>query len=210
MNPGVIIYEDNASLRNSISGLIELSEKFFLLGQFSDARDADSQVRLYKPDVILMDIDMPGITGIEAVRKIRAFNKDTAILMLTVFEDSQHVYDAICAGASGYLLKKDISEKLVVAIREVLEGGAPMSPGIAKKVIQQLQNFPREENKYQLTRQEKNILSSLSEGNSFKIIAAEFHVTVNTVRSHIRNIYEKLQVQSQIEAVSKALKEKLI
>jgi DNA-binding NarL/FixJ family response regulator len=210
MNPGIIIYEDNASLRESIAGLIGLSEKFTLLGQFKDAMDVERLVKEYKPDVILMDIDMPGTTGIEAVKEIRRFNKEVAVIMLTVFQDSEHVYDAICAGASGYLLKKHISEKLNTAIGEVLEGGAPMSPGIAKMVIRQLQNFPDEENKYNLTRREKDILGSLSKGNSFKLIAAELHVSLNTVRTHIKNIYEKLQVQSQIEAVTKAAKEKLV
>jgi DNA-binding NarL/FixJ family response regulator len=210
MRPGILIYEDNGSLRESIAGLITISEKYELLGHFNNAQDAARQVREYAPDAVLMDIDMPGITGIDAVKQIRQFNKDVAIIMLTVFEDSQHVYDAICAGASGYLLKKHISEKLATAIQEVLEGGAPMSPGIAKMVIQQLQNFPAEENKYNLTRREKDILGSLSKGNSFKLIAAEFNVSLNTVRTHIKNIYEKLQVQSQIEAVSKAAKEKLV
>ncbi|MES2777575.1 MAG: response regulator transcription factor [Bacteroidota bacterium] len=210
MKAGILVYEDNTSLRESISGLISLSENFSLLEQFSDAQAVERQVKFHRPDVILMDIDMPGTNGIEAVKQIRRFNRDVAIIMLTVFQDSQHVYDAICAGASGYLLKKHISEKLTSAILEVLEGGAPMSPGIAKMVIQHLQNFSPEANKYNLTAREKDILTSLSKGNSFKLIAAELIISIDTVRTHIKNIYEKLQVHSQIEAVSKAVSERLV
>jgi DNA-binding NarL/FixJ family response regulator len=210
MQPGILIYEDDSSLRESLSGMIALSDHFALKGCYSDAHNVETQVRQCMPDVILMDIDMPGTNGIEAVKKIRKFNRETAIIMLTVFDDSRHVYEAICAGASGYLLKKHISDKLMNAIQEVLDGGAPMSPGIARLVIQQMQQMPAESNRYNLTAREKDILTSLSKGNSFKLIAAEYDISIDTVRTHMKKIYEKLQVHSQTEAVSKAITERLV
>lgn len=209
--PGVLIYEDNNNLRESLCSLVTFCDKFLLLGDYPDVLQAEVQVRDIKPDIIIMDIDMPGINGIEAVKKIRTFNRDVAIIMLTVFDDSTHVYDAICAGASGYLLKKHISDKLINSICEVLDGGAPMSPGIAKLVIQNMQQLPpADQNKYKLTPKEKEVLSSLSKGNSFKLIAAEQDISIDTVRTHIKKIYEKLQVHSQTEAVSKAVNERLV
>jgi DNA-binding NarL/FixJ family response regulator len=130
--------------------------------------------------------------------------------MLTVFDDNRHVYDAICAGASGYLLKKHISHKLLIAIQEVLDGGAPMSPGIARLVIQHMQLLPVNSDRYNLTPREKDILTSLSKGNSFKLIAIDCDISIDTVRTHIKKIYEKLQVHSQTEAVSKAVTERLV
>jgi DNA-binding NarL/FixJ family response regulator len=130
--------------------------------------------------------------------------------MLTVFDDNQHVFDAICAGASGYLLKKHISTKLFDAIDEVQSGGAPMSPSVARMVISAMHQKPAQENTYQLTSREKEILTSLSKGNSYKLIASQFEISIDTVRTHIKKIYEKLHVHSQTEAVSKAINEKLV
>jgi DNA-binding NarL/FixJ family response regulator len=211
METGIIIYEDNGSLRESLANLVTFSKDLLLLGQWPNVQNVEEQVKEFMPDVILMDIDMPGINGIEAVKKIRIFNRQVNIIMLTVFDDNRHVYEAICAGASGYLLKKNISDKLTDAITEVRNGGAPMSPGIAKMVIGHLQQLPQlQDNKYELTPREKEILSSLSKGNSYKLIAAAFNISIDTVRTHIKNIYEKLQVHTQTEAVSKAVNEKLV
>jgi DNA-binding NarL/FixJ family response regulator len=160
------------------------------------------------PDIVLMDIDMPGRTGIEAVKRIRAMGIRMPVLMLTVFDDTEHVFDAICAGASGYLLKKQLSVKLFDAMDEVLNGGAPMSPSIAHMVITSMQKPATDP--YHLTAREKEILSSLAQGNSYKLMAAAHAISVDTVRAHIKKIYEKLQVHSQTEAVSKALKERLV
>jgi DNA-binding NarL/FixJ family response regulator len=206
----VLLYEDNQQLRESVGALICLSEDFALIGSFGDVLQTENQVRALHPDVILMDIDMPGMNGIQAVQKIRSFDHKVHIIMLTVFDDNQHVLDAICAGASGYLLKKYLPEKLMAAIREVLNGGAPMSPGVARMVIAKLQQLPIPVNTYQLTPREKEILASLAKGNSYKLIAAEFNISIDTVRTHIKHIYEKLQVRSQTEAVSKAINEKLV
>jgi len=213
MQTGVLVYEDNEQLRESLGTMIQLSKDLLLLGSYSDVQQVEQQVRDLRPDVILMDIDMPGLNGIEAVRIIRRFNAETQIIMLTVFDDNKHVYDAICAGASGYLLKKNIFDKLLTSIRDVMEGEVPMSPGIARMVIQNLHLLPplsAEENKYNLTPREKEILGVLAQGNSYKMVASSLSISVDTVRTHIKRIYDKLQVHSQVEAVNKAINERLL
>jgi DNA-binding NarL/FixJ family response regulator len=211
MQTGVIIYEDNNHLRESLSNLITFSRDLVLLGNYAQANDVVSHVKDLQPDVILMDIDMPGTSGIEAVRKIRDFNQQAQIIMLTVFDDNSHVLDAICAGASGYLLKKYISDHLLDAVTQVMQGEAPMSPGIARMIISNMQQTAAPVlNDYKLTGREKEILSELSRGNSYKMIAADLDISIDTVRTHIKKIYEKLQVHSQTEAVSKAMNERLV
>jgi DNA-binding NarL/FixJ family response regulator len=211
MQVGVLIFEDNNNLRESLCNFITFSPDLLLLGNYSTATSAANQVKELQPDVVLMDIDMPGITGIEAVKQIRAFNQQVQIIMLTVFDDNQHVLDAIRAGASGYLLKKHISDHLPEAISQVLQGEAPMSRGIARMVLQSMQqNVKPVADNYNLTQREKEILSNLSKGNSYKLIAAELSISIDTVRTHIKRIYEKLQVHSQVEAVSKAVNERLV
>jgi DNA-binding NarL/FixJ family response regulator len=211
MQTGVIIYEDNNHLRESLSNLITFSKDLVLLGNFPQANDVVNQVMDLQPDVILMDIDMPGTSGIEAVKMIRGFNQHVQIIMLTVFDDNSHVLDAICAGASGYLLKKYISDHLLEAVSQVIQGEAPMSPGIARMIINNMQQTATPvPNDYQLTNREKEILAELSKGNSYKMIAADLNISIDTVRTHIKKIYEKLQVHSQTEAVSKAVNERLV
>ena len=210
MSARTLIYEDNDLLRESLKSMLSLSSDVTVSGDFKNPSDIVDQVRRTQPDLILMDIDMPEVNGIEAVKKIRAVNQKVSIIMLTVFDDNVHVFDAICAGASGYLLKKHISTKLFTSIQEVLDGGAPMSPSIARMVLQSMQRKNMTVNPYQLTARESEILSSLSRGNSYKLIAAEFSISIDTVRTHIKKIYEKLQVHSQTEAVSKAINEGLV
>lgn len=207
----IIIYEDNVTLRESLGSLLALTGEYHVINSFSDCSKVTEQVKENEPDVILMDIDMPVINGIEAVRKIRQFNQKVQIIMLTVFDDNTHVFEAMYAGANGYLLKKYVSDKLIHSIREVLDGGSPMSPSIARMIISNMQRpAPVCGNDYQLTNREKEILQSLSKGNSFKMIAAELTISLDTVRTHIKRIYDKLHVHSQIEAVSKAINEKLV
>ena len=181
------------------------------MGSYPSANEVCRQVAELQPDLVLMDIDMPGLNGIEAVKQIRTFNQQVQILMLTVFDDSRHVLDAICAGASGYLLKKHISDHLPEAIRQAMQGEAPMSPGIARIVIESIQQSKKPEvNNYRLTPKEKEILSHLSKGNSYKLIGVNLGISIDTVRTHIKKIYEKLQVHTQTEAVSRAVNEKLV
>ena len=208
----ILIYEDNASLRESLSNLLMLTEEYKVVGAFAGCLLVEEQVKALQPRVILMDIDMPDVNGIQAVKQIRSFDQQVQIIMLTVFDDNSHVYEALCAGANGYLLKKYVSDKLTSSIQEVLQGGAPISPSIARMVITSMlrpASLPAA-NDYQLTNREKEILQSLSKGNSFKLIAADFNISLDTVRTHIKRIYDKLHVRSQIEAVSKAINERLV
>ena len=202
----LLVFEDNDLLRESLSSLVALNSDFRLAAAYPNVMQAREQLAKHNPDVVLMDIDMPGRTGIEALKEIRTFNSSLPIIMLTVFDDNVHVLEAIKAGASGNLLKKHISTKLFESITEVLEGGAPMSPSIARMVITNMQR--PSENPYQLTSREKEILTALSSG--YKMIAAQFAISIDTVRTHIKKIYEKLQVHSQTEAVSKAINEKIV
>ncbi len=206
----IILYEDNRQLSDSIQAMLRLNKKIQLLEAFENPKEVKTHLQGYHPDLLIMDIDMPGMNGIEAVKQVRSVDSETPILMLTVFDDNEHVFEAICAGASGYLLKKHISTKLFSAIEEVLEGGAPMSPSVARMVLASMQQKTLPHNPYHLTPKEKEVLTSLSKGNSYKLIAAQVGISIDTVRSHIRKIYEKLQVHSQTEAVSKAINEKLI
>jgi len=210
MKPSVLIYEDNALLRESLGSMIRTSDKLILAATFENVLNVEAEVQSLNPDFILMDIDMPGMSGIEAVQKIRKFNSSVSIIMLTVFDDNTHVFEALRAGASGYLLKKHISTKLFDALQEVQDGGAPMSPSIARMVLASMQQKNVVENPYQLTAKEKIVLTTLSKGNSYKLIASELDISIDTVRTHIKKIYEKLQVHSQTEAVSKAINEKLV
>jgi DNA-binding NarL/FixJ family response regulator len=210
MGYSILLYEDNIQLSESIQVMMRLNENLKVVGSFANPSDVTTQMKSLRPDVVIMDIDMPVMNGIEAVAKIRSVNRDTPIIMLTVFDDNQHVFDAICAGATGYLLKKHISTRLFSAIEEVMTGGAPMSPSIARMVLGSIQQKATPEDPYQLTPKEKEVLASLSKGNSYKLIAAELDISIDTVRSHIRKIYEKLRVHSQTQAVTKAIQEKLV
>ncbi|WP_040490270.1 response regulator [Indibacter alkaliphilus] len=209
MSIKVLLYEDNDLLRESISSMVTLNDGMELLGAFSDANNVEEEVKTFRPDLILMDIEMLGRTGIEATALVKKTSPEANILILTVFDDSENVLNAIKAGASGYLLKKYIANRLFSAVEEILEGGAPMSPAVAKLVIQSMQK-PLQSVNYGLTEREKDVLVSLSKGNSFKLIAADCKISIDTVRTHIKHIYEKLQVHCQTEAVSKAINEGLV
>lgn len=210
MSNAILLYEDNPILRDSIQSMLKLNKNITLVGAHESPVDIKTHLQNEKPDLLIMDIDMPGMNGIEAVTKVRGANREIPILMLTVFDDNKHVFDAICAGASGYILKKHISTRLFSAIDEALHGGAPMSPSIARMVLDSMQPKSASANPYQLTPKEKEVLTSLSKGNSYKLIADDISISIDTVRSHIRSIYEKLHVHSQTEAIAKAINEKLI
>ena len=208
----VAIFEDNAQLREMLFQIINLAEGLSCTGAYGDAMDLEFKIRRSQPEIVLMDIDMPVINGIEAVRIIREKFPDVRIMMQTVFEDNEKVFDSICAGASGYLLKNSLSEQIISAIRELKNGGAPMSPGIAKKVIHrfQEQNPYIKNEDYQLTGREKEVLTCLMKGMSYKMIAEACFISIDTVKFHIKKIYEKLHVNSKSEAVMKAMKNRIV
>ena len=209
----VLIYEDNIDLRTSLVQLLSGSAGMELAGALDNCTQAEADMERLRPDVGLMDIDMPGCTGIEGLRRIKAVAPNINVVMLTVFEENDRVFDAICAGADGYLLKKISPSRLLDAIGEVRAGGAPMTPVIARQVLRLFPRVPSrrpsEEPHTSLSAREQEILGLLVEGYSYKMIAADRVISIDTVRSHIKKIYEKLHVRSMTEAVSKALREGL-
>lgn len=210
----VMIYEDNPELRESLKQLIDGSDGMSCIAAFSGCIEAGEEVMALQPDVVMMDIDMPGMNGIDGVKNIRSVRPETHIIMLTVFDDNQRVFDAICAGATGYLLKRTPDEKIIDAIRDVQTGGAPMTSRIAKQVLQLFsvhQNSQQQSTiDYQLTKRETETLSWLVKGYSYKMIAENMEVSIDTVRAHIKKIYEKLHVHSMNEAVAKAIRQKIV
>ena len=207
----ILIYDDNEALRASMEALISEQPDFELLAAMPNAETVGADLQDLQPDVILMDIDMPVVNGVQAVKKIRKINENIPIIMLTVFDDNENIFNAICAGASGYILKRYATEEIPGAIRDVLTGGAPMTGSVARKVLQMVPQAKNEEQeKSDLSKKESEILQLLVKGYSYKMIAAELKISIDTVRFHIKKIYDKLHVHSATEAVSKALKDKLI
>ena len=207
----ILLYEDNEALRGSVVLLLAEEPDFELQAAMPDAETVTTDIAELTPDVILMDIDMPGISGVEAVRRIRLVHPSLPVIMLTVFDDNENIFNAICAGASGYILKSYTMEELPDAIRDVLRGGAPMTGSVARKVlgmVPQAKNTGPESSG--LTAKETAILQYLVKGYSYKMIAAEQKISIDTVRFHIKKIYDKLHVHSATEAVSKAIKNKLV
>lgn len=207
----MVLYEDNPQLREGLAMLLNGSEGFEVIGTFKNCNNVVSEVEALKPDVILMDIDMPGTNGIEGLKLIRQVNTTVKILMLTVFDDNKNVFEAVKNGANGYLLKKTPPAKLLEYIQEAHTGGAPMTSSIATQVLKmfsQLHNTVGSD--YHLSDREKQVLQWLVNGYSYKMIAAEMFISIDTVRSHIKKIYEKLHVNSKSEAVAKAFKDKIV
>jgi DNA-binding NarL/FixJ family response regulator len=203
----IVIYEDNDFLRKSISDLLKEDDRFHVIGEFDNCNQVLKQLKKLLPQVVLMDIGMPGVNGLEALKIIKANLPSIFVIMLTVFEDNENIFEAICSGASGYLLKKTPPLKIGEAIQEVMQGGAPMTPSIARKVLQLFQTtFTPSENLNRLSPREQEVLQLLTNGNSYKMIAHKCNITVETVRTHIKRIYDKLQVHSATEAASKAYK----
>lgn len=206
----VILFEDNDSLRKGLAAMIGLNPLFELCASFENGQHAETALEVHEPDLIVTDIEMPDVDGIEIIKGIRRKNKSVKIIVLTVFEESQKIFDAICAGANGYLLKKNIGNKLFEAMQDAMQGGAPMSPSIATKVLKILADNQPAQIEYGLTTREKDILQLLVKANSYKMIAAELQISLETVKTHLKRIYEKLQVHSQAEAISKSLNEKIV
>src|SRR5512145_2335618 len=207
----VLIYEDNQQLREGLTMLIDGSDGFNVVASYKNCNNIITELVAWKPDVILMDIDMPGVNGIEGLKKVREQNQDVKILMLTVFDDNKNVFEALKNGANGYLLKKTPPAKLLEYIGDVASGGAPMTSSIATQVLKMFSEIPQQtNNEYNLSEREKQVLQLLVNGYSYKMIANDMFIAIDTVRSHIKKIYEKLQVNSKSEAVAKAFKDRLI
>lgn len=207
----VILFDDNDSVRDSISMLLQDVPGYILIASYAHCLDVIQNISETNPDVVLMDIDMPGMNGIEGVGLIRNHFPNVKVLMLTVFEDEEKIFASIKAGADGYILKNTEPKLLIAAINEVHNGGAPMTPSIARKVLQQFQTILPETNKedYHLSKREREVLGLLVDGLSYKMIAAKLSITYDTVRAHMKKIYEKLHVASMTEAVAKAINQKI-
>lgn len=206
----IIIFDDNEDRLISVEMLLNLSDDFECAGVFKNCNKLIKDVKSTKPDLVIMDIDMPGINGIEATKIIRKNFDDLPVIIQTIFEENEKIFDCLRAGANGYLLKKVSPEKFLESLHEALNGGAPMTGSIAAKVLQFFSADDRDKIDYHLTKKEKFILGLLVKGYSYKMIAAECYISYNTVNSHIRNIYDKLYVNSATEAVSLAIKKKLV
>jgi DNA-binding NarL/FixJ family response regulator len=210
----IIIVEDNETIREGLRILIDGTENYHCSATFSNCEDMLKKIKKLEFDIMLMDIDLPGMSGIEGIRKVKEIYPDSIILVLTIYEENDRVFEALFAGASGYLVKKTPPARLLEAIKEAYEGGAPMSSQIARKVVNFFQKNKQlehhDDSDTNLTPREKEVLSGLVEGHSIKAIADSLHISIETVRFHFRNIYKKLHVHSQSEAVVKAIKEGLV
>lgn len=203
----VVVFDDNDTRRDGLEMMINLTDTLACVGTFPDCREVVQMVSELKPDVVLMDIDMPYVNGLEGLKQLRQVYPDLRILMQTVFEDDEKIFECIRAGADGYILKKTPPHELIKGIIDVMEGGAPMTASVARQVLRMVSE-PRKQkdhNPFNLTAREKEILGYLVKGMSYKMIADTCFLSMATINTHIRHIYEKLQVHSGTEAVAKAI-----
>ena len=207
----VVLIEDLRDVREGLAMLINGSPGFRCIGSFRMMEDALRAIYNNLPDVVLTDIGLPGMSGVEGIRILKERYADLPIIALTVYDDDEDIFDALCAGASGYLLKNTPPARLLESLQEVAAGGAPMSPDVARRVVRLFREFrPPERARHQLTPQESELLKLLVEGHSYKTAAAKLDITISTVSFHLQNIYTKLQVHSKSEAVAKALRNHLV
>ncbi len=207
----VAIIEDHREFRDYLTALISGTEGFACIGSFRSVEDALPKVNAHVPDVILLDIGLPGISGIEGIRLMKERHPDVLFLTLTIHDDDERIFDALCAGASGYLLKKTQPGRLIESVKEAAQGGAPMSPEVARRVIRLFREIrPPNRADYDLTPHETRILKLLVEGHNYETAATRLGVKPTTINFHLQNIYQKLQVHSKTEAVAKALRNRLI
>lgn len=210
MSYKLVIFEDNARLRQSLEMLLNDEVLFRVMGAYTDCRNAVQAIEDTGAELVVMDIDMPGITGLEGVEQIKAVYPDVKVVMHTVFDDDTRIFDSLCKGADGYLLKNTPPLQLIQSLEEVMKGGAPMSPFVAQKVFQYFRQKQVVNDEYNLTPREKEVLELLVKGNSYKMIAHQCQVSIDTVKRHLQNIYHKLHVNCGTEAVAKAIKDKIV
>lgn len=215
MQISVAIFEDNKLIREALVAILNGTQQFTCVGAFDSGRHWEEELLRFKPDVVLMDIEMPGIDGIELTRLITKKFENIKVLIQTVFDDSTKIFHALCAGASGYILKTDPPHKYLEAIAEVHNGGSFMNAGVARKTLSFFTNrnimmVAPENVKYNLTEREKEILQYLIESRSLKIIAETLYISLETVRTHVKHIYKKLHVANRTEAVMKAIQQGLV
>jgi DNA-binding NarL/FixJ family response regulator len=207
----VAVIEDQREVREGVAVLIDGSEGYKCVGSYRSMEEAIARLGKQAPDAILIDIGLPGMSGIEGIRILKERFPTLTLLAFTVYDDDEHIFDALCAGASGYLLKNTAPARLLEGLREVVGGGASMSPEVARKVIKLFREVrPPHRADHRLTPQETEIVKLLVEGHSYKTAANELGISLNTVSFHLRNVYAKLQVHSKSEAVSKALRNQLV
>ena len=195
--------EDLDEVRNGLAAIINMTEGFKVLQSFSTAESALEKLFTLKPDIVIMDIHLPGMTGIECIKQAREKSSTMQFMMFTIYENSDVVFQALEAGATGYLLKNSSASKIIESLRELHQGGSPMNAEIAKKLVVRFQKTPFAQNEYHLTPKEQQVLELMAKGYLYKEIADELNNTVNTIKQHIRNIYEKLHVQNKAEAINK-------
>jgi len=206
----IAVFEDNQKFRESLEFIIVTSSDMELCGSFEDTTRLSQKIEALRPDVVLMDINIPGKNGIDAVKEIKENFPAVYVCMQTVFDDADKIFASLCNGASGYILKNTAPEKILQAIREVAEGGSFFTPSVAKKVLNNFQQQPLQGEFIQLTDKEKDVLKYLVDGLSYKMIADKVNVSFHTIHTHLRNIYQKLHVNSKGEAINKAMKNKLV
>ncbi|MEO7924105.1 MAG: response regulator transcription factor [Chitinophagaceae bacterium] len=199
----ICIVEDLEEVRNGMTSLLTLDKRFEVLATFPDAERATKELPARQPDIVIMDINLPGMNGIECIKKIKPQCPKTQFMMFTIYEDDEKVFEALAAGASGYLLKKTPFEKITESLLELHSGGSPMSTQIARKVINRFRNKETTGNIEILSGRENEVLQQLAKGLLYKEIAAKLSITTGTVRQHIHNIYEKLHVQNRTEAINR-------
>ncbi len=207
----VAIVEDRREIRDALTMLINGTDGFRCCGAYRTMEEALDKIKGEVEDVVLCDIGLPGMSGIEGIRILKERYPNLLLLMLSVYDDDERIFDALCAGACGYLLKRTSPARLIECLKEAVQGGAPMSPEVARRVVALFRDIrPPERADYQLTPHETRLLKLLVEGHNYKTAAAELGVSFHTIHFHVRNIYEKLQVHSKSEAVAKAMRERLI
>ncbi len=210
MAKSLVIYEDNPRLRESLELLLGTGTGFTIAGAFSDCTMVLAQMEALMPELVIMDIDMPGMSGMEGVRLIKTAFPDIKVVMYTVFDDDNRIFECICNGADGYLLKNISPLKLIQSLEDLASGGVPMSPFVAQKVFQYFRSAKEVSESFNLTSRETEMLELLVRGNSYKMIADKASISIDTVKKHLQNIYHKLHVNCGTEAVAKALQHKIV